>query len=133
MNETTLKDDVAAKLADLLGDLQQHAGELRRGDCYCIEGALCELYRRETGHGQWILTSRSGFDSVYSFQDGDGRGLHEDTAPSRVNEWACRAAQFGPSRGSLERDGYYVDLLDLNDGSGREAPWSFADFQKVLR
>lgn len=52
-----LKPDVAAKLVALLRTPEfkdhQTMGYLRRGDCYCILGVICELYRRETGVGGW--------------------------------------------------------------------------------
>lgn len=35
-----LKPDVAKKLCELLPTLQQTTGYLRRGDCFCVEGAL---------------------------------------------------------------------------------------------
>ena len=36
------------------GQLKQGRGVLRREDEYCILGAACEFYRRETGSGEWI-------------------------------------------------------------------------------
>ena len=35
------------------GEFQQATGCLRYGDGYCCLGVACELYRRETGEGEW--------------------------------------------------------------------------------
>jgi len=36
------------------GEFEQHRGSLRDDHGYCCLGVACELYRRETGVGEWV-------------------------------------------------------------------------------
>src|SRR5690348_11198711 len=52
-----MKQDIAVKWAEALesGEYMQALGRLRRPNpiAYCCLGVLCELYRLETGLGDW--------------------------------------------------------------------------------
>lgn len=52
----------AQKLAKALrsGEYEQTRGALRTTKGYCCLGVACELYRQETGVGEWIENTRNG-------------------------------------------------------------------------
>ena len=52
MNENATKWVAALKS----NEFEQGRFRLRRQDteCYCVMGVACELYRRETGRGEWV-------------------------------------------------------------------------------
>lgn len=45
---------------------KQITGALRSKDCFCFEGAMCEVYRKRTHHGRWLADGFNLYDS-YSF------------------------------------------------------------------
>jgi hypothetical protein len=71
----------AAKLES--GRYAQAAGALRRGDSFCCLGVLCELFREETGEGEWVGALPGG---QYRFV---ARGCGSAVAlPVSVRDWA---------------------------------------------
>lgn len=52
----------AQKLAKALrsGEYEQAGGALRTTKGYCCLGVACEVYRQETGVGEWIENTRNG-------------------------------------------------------------------------
>lgn len=64
------------------GDFDQTTGVLHDEAGYCCLGVACELYRRETGQGEWESEVDEGFhrDTL--------RFLGEpSTLPNKVREW----------------------------------------------
>ena len=51
----------------LSGDYKKGQGSLKKRDCYCVMGVLCDLHRKETGAGRWI--NLVGFDESYESED----------------------------------------------------------------
>lgn len=104
-----IKPEIAQKLCALLPTLQQCKWRLRKGDCFCFEGALCELYRRETGRGNWC---------GHAF-DLDGR-MNSTSLPPAVKAWATKDADTARFYGAT------ASIVNDEDG------WSFAAFVKEL-
>lgn len=120
MARHNLKPEVAAKLRALLPTLTKTRRIAKRGDCFCFEGALFELYRRETGLGYWKPEA-----------DGERFALGDHAPTSCVGdltavaEWATVNGR-GPV---FNGDAAYV----LNDGLCGRREWSFADFIAALQ
>jgi len=85
-------------------DTQKAVAWLRVDNCYCIEGALCEQYRQQTGNGEWYrLTNET--DPVYAFGMG-GFNSEYSIMPPEVR------AYFGiPFTGPS-----LISINDQNDG-----------------
>lgn len=118
-----LKPEVAAKLCALLPTLKQTTRDGKRGECYCFEGAICELYRRETGEGQWIPVPDDA-DDAEQFAVGDKDSSCVGDLPA-VAEWATVDGR-GPM---FNGDSAYI----LNDGVCGRRQWSFDDFVVALQ
>lgn len=74
---------VAAILAVLAEKPAQTFLALRAGPgCYCLEGVVCEAYRRATGLGEWMPIGVGG----ERFRDGSG--LARNCAGEEVKLWA---------------------------------------------
>lgn len=101
------------------GDYEQGKSALRSGDQYCCLGVACEVYRKETGQGEWQGRELAGgVTSIWAFRDGyDESSL----LPSRVREWLgikTVSANFNrPVLGNGTDDPCYTcyTLTDLND------------------
>lgn len=112
MARHNLKPEVASKLCALLPTLKRCSGQLRRGDRFCVNGALCELYRRETGDGVW-LEDGSFFGAL--------AGSDRVDPPYGVVEWALD----DENESVFEINGR--PAWHLNDSG-----WSFSRFVKAL-
>ena len=78
-------------------DDQIAKGALRIGDCFCVMGMACDIYREDTGQGEWV----EGPDvRAFRFR-GEMETLH---SPWQVDDYF-----FGP-------EGFPPDLMDENDG-----------------
>lgn len=136
MSNNTILPELAPKLAALLRGSLQTTGALMRiseeqGYCYCIEGVICELYRLETGCGEWVdeVEDGSAPNNAGSFRLGFKD--HWDAAPLEVIQWATgstiTAVEFDvgncPSRSFLP----LRRAIELND-----AGWDFNDFANAL-
>lgn len=118
-----LKPEVAKKLRRMLlsGKFKKTRNELRSGtSCrMCVEGVICELFRLETGRGEW---SANGSFAVDGYERGGG-------VPPPVLKWA-----------DGEHDRLTIEdrpLTELNDGEDCAGntfrPWSFAKFADALK
>lgn len=132
-----LKPEVAKKLAALLtsGEFTQMRGSLGKFEddklCkLCFLGALCELYRRETGNGSW----RGSASSIAEFYL-NGYGFTADT-PAEVDEWAVVGNVDSDTYDFLldcecpaveVETGIIQSLPNLNDGSSRLSFETLAD------
>ena len=54
--------------------------QLRDGELFCVMGRLCEVYRKETGNGEW---------------EGDQFLGHFTAMPQKVLEWAGIEEPYG--------------------------------------
>lgn len=84
------------------GRYKQTQDTLRRGDCFCAEGVLCDVYRRHAKKGRWVRVSDSGSPwHLFSFRLDGGPGI--TVAPGTVDRWFG----FGPEQPSR--------LIHMND------------------
>lgn len=101
-----MNQDVQVKWTGALrsGEFEQGRLRLRTGDTYCCLGVLCELYRRETGKGQWLQVVNGG---TYYFE-----AAPDVTSmmylPGPVRRWA--GLDTVPAASDLESD-----MTALND------------------
>lgn len=106
-----MNPEIKAKWVALLksGEIEQTTTLLRRISTtgklrMCVNGVLCELYRRETNKGQWSLVESYGHRFV---DDKDDSSCHMLTID--VMDWAG-------FRGDLVVDGRTKTLSSFNDG-----------------
>ena len=67
------------------GAYPQAMGALRRGDAYCCLGVACDLYRRATGHGDWV--GRWTVDGRFVYVSPDARESAVEVLSPVVKEW----------------------------------------------
>ncbi len=89
------------------GEFQQTKGVLRSPEGYCCLGVACEVYRRETGAGEW--------DDSNQFQG------HGDVPPIEVQRW------LGLKRANGAMDDDSLCLTERNDDGD-----SFAQIAAVI-
>lgn len=96
------------KAIELLAELKQTEGALRKGDCYCFLGVLCETYRRVTGEGAWLRDpySKDLYDFVVK-----GMRYGQDLPPV-VQEWF---GFEGTDPLLPDGEGEYYQATELND------------------
>ncbi len=74
INEERVRKGIAALRS---GEFKKTKGRMKKGDCFCALGVFTEVYRRETGQGEWmrrptgdgifkIGTERSSTDLPYT-------------------------------------------------------------------
>ena len=93
------------------GKYQQAKGRLRRGNSYCCLGVACDIYRKETGKGQW--------DSAFRFQIGNLKGC--SFLPFNVKEW------FGLKHACD------MELLSCNDFDRKRSNLSGIGFPEIAQ
>lgn len=94
------------------GEYDQTRGRLHlENDGYCCLGVACEVYRKETGQGEWSYAHGIGW-----FQPGPDRQAGSAHLPKEVREWLGMTTDYG----SVDReDGSLTSLVDMNDnGAG---------------
>lgn len=79
-----MKPEIKQLLLTKLPEYQINKYSLRHGNCYCVLGVLCDLYRIETGQGEWVLSDDNPED--YRFVLGSFESLVD--APPLVTQWA---------------------------------------------
>jgi len=84
---------------------KQGFGALRRGDCYCPLGRLCELHRLEVG-GVWVRTDV--IDGTYKYLN------NQSSLPGVVVKWAGLTT-FYPRINNTR-------ILTLNDDQRKSFP-----------
>lgn len=82
-----MRPDIKAALVKIVRDceLPVGSGALRSAEPerYCLLGIVCELYRRQTELGEWVICDDK---KTYSFALGQTR--RSALAPLKVEEWA---------------------------------------------
>lgn len=104
------------------GDYLQGAGSLRPSqDAYCCLGVLCDVYKRETGNGEFDV-DRQGFFVGGEFDD--------TQPPPLVLDWIGN--NYKDMFITLDEEaGLYKSIVSLNDGiSCRKR--SFAEIADIL-
>ncbi len=109
------------------GEKKKTRSTLRRGEkSFCCLGVLCEIYRQETGEGEWIK-DEDGLLFDDGISDSDAANL-----PRGVREWAEMAGASGATRfGSLMSMNHeeFYSLVSINDDTNK----SFKDIAKIIR
>jgi hypothetical protein len=110
--------------ADLLvatlrsGEFSQTKGALKNNKGFCCLGVACELYRRETGNGNWLT---DGNEDLYVV----GKESERGALPKSVQNWlGTRSAN--PST-SVTREDFPLSLAELNDDG-----WSFEKIADLI-
>lgn len=110
MAELTMKER-RKKWADALRVEQGRAiHRLRKRYCFCVLGIGCEVYRVETGNGEWI----PGHDDEWNFFI--GHSAYPSLMPPEVKEWYGLRGSMGGFDVAGERE--YISTLS-DDGK----PW----------
>lgn len=141
-----IKPGLVPELVELLRTSKQTCKVLRdkEGSCYCVEGLLCELYRRH--HPD----SSGWFDSLFRVRVvlPDGRGGYRESGagwcPPSVIEWATTNNRHPSIITDYPGEPDPIALWRLNDGMVLERvgqsdtlsfypAWSFEDFIKALQ
>lgn len=97
-----MKQEIAQKWSAALrsGEFKQGKVRLRPADGYCCLGVLCELYRRETGEGEW-----HGGPLVFVFETPPKNGETSSAAlPNSVMEWSGIGSAFAMFDQETRRD-----------------------------
>lgn len=94
------------------GEFKQGVTYLQKDGCFCVVGVLCELFRRETGRGEWRYSEENG---VFYFKVGED--CFGSAAPSEVSRWA--QVPVGLWTTNVKGDfGREMELWELNDSLG---------------
>lgn len=98
------------------GEYKQIAGMLRNGNCYCVEGILCELYRQQHPEtSRWVPTDHLAEVPEYKeLQVFVVDRAQEDARctiamPKEVLNWAGLESVF------LTYNGHRTSIIQLND------------------
>lgn len=77
-----MNKEMVKKWADALvsGEYKQTFGALKKNGCYCVLGVLCNLYKKETGKGDWNPLANY---EVFLIND----KCHTGTIPTEVQSW----------------------------------------------
>lgn len=102
------------------GEFYQAHGALKRGNSYCCLGVMCEIFRRETGKGEWITREASPLIRESDAFVIDGDLTFPSTLPPAVREWLGTESQ-NPVFPKDAPDGYHfrdLSLAEMNDCGG---------------
>ncbi len=118
-----MKKKVKEKLVEALlsGRYEKCKGAMRSTrNRFCVEGVLCDLYKQETGKGEWSHVPEQWplKREVVSFVTGDDK-VYGYGIPPEVSKWA----------GSTYSKSLGMDLIALNDIVGL----NFGDLAETVR
>lgn len=103
------------------GQFHQGRGSLRIGGSYCCLGVACELYRRETGQGEWRVIPGDG---TYDFHV---NGISEHAIlPPIVKNWLGLLESSGGYE--KDSDGMLTQQLTADNDGGK----SFIDIAEII-
>jgi hypothetical protein len=85
-----MNQEIKQRWVDALrsGEFEQGHGRLRRPAGYCCLGVLCELYRRDTGDGDWRDDAENDQSIFVLASSGDTMMSHTAFPPNAVMRWA---------------------------------------------
>lgn len=80
-----MNQEIKAKWVAALrsGEYEQGTSHLNKDDKFCCLGVLCDIYRKETGEGEWQPTG-DGYASQFKIQN----DWESKVTPSIVAGWA---------------------------------------------
>ncbi len=99
------------------GDYQKTKHALKQDDKFCCLGVLCDLYRKETGDGEWIKDG-----NFYRFKVANK--IDDGTLPLKVRKWA----ELGESNPSIIGVSTNLALSQHNDWTDR----TFNDIAELI-
>lgn len=131
-----LRKPVVDILIPLLSANKQTTGVLRKKDCYCFEGLLCEAYRQahpDVGCG-WVLDQ--GTYTFYVHYRGS-TGQHHYEFDNAVAPWVVRRWATGGTYPRFAREHSRFansECKPLTSASTlNDQGWTFAKFKKELQ
>jgi hypothetical protein len=77
------------------GEFKQGTRRLRPGDSFCCLGVACELYRRETGHGEWVDDDDIYVGPIHTFKLEERPFGESSVLPVQVMRWLGWVDQAG--------------------------------------
>ena len=95
----------------------QGTGLLKCGTTFCILGVFCDVFRKVTGKGKWILSDRNSDTQSFVLHDDDKEG-DVLRMPIQVMKWYGFNNSWGGYLLPLDSGSKYADytsLLSLND------------------
>jgi hypothetical protein len=91
------------------GEYQQGKAHLQTGDGkFCCLGVLCDLYRKETGHGYWTTYYN---DKAFNLP---GESTSPYYPPLEINKWVERETNW--VKVSITINGLSRPIAEHNDG-----------------
>lgn len=124
-----MKTEVKKKwvYALMSGKYMQGKGQLRQRNQYCCLGVLCDIYKENTGKGEWVnpnSTNDRASLREFQYENSDGETRRAAAVlPKPVREWAGLESNqpFVPKLGTT--------LSTLNDDNKHD----FTDIASVIR
>jgi hypothetical protein len=113
-----LRPEAKELILDLLDTVPQCRDYLRRGECMCIEGVLCDAYHQLTGEGEW---------QGDAFICGDMR--HATYLPPAAYEWLFDNPNLNWFDVKLIHDDVVHSAQFWNDKGGIDFP----TFQQLIK
>ncbi len=108
------------------GKYKQGKNRLRTDDKFCCLGVLCDIYRKETGKGEW----RGNIKKVFA-PDKESDDSTEGELPCIVSDWA----KLESENPRIEFGGDIASISNLNDGRRQDKipVHSFKEIAKVIK
>ena len=91
---------------------------LQTDDGYCCLGVACDLYRIETGNGEWISPEWSGMlpvNKFFTFESNNGLKRDSFTLSTEVQDWLGMRTGDGAIGYGTDSNGTVQTLTALND------------------
>lgn len=119
-----MKPEIKAALVAALesGEYKQGTGFLHEGDCFCLEGVLCDLAVK-AGVAQWRLN----YKNVWAISSVGADFWMYRSVPHDLVLWA------GLEDLELQYQGERRYWYELNDGRGIVNPLTFPDLAKLIK
>lgn len=120
-----MKPEIKAALVAALesGEYKQGKGFLHEGDCFCLEGVLCDLAVK-VGLAEWVRS----VGGIYSLVEHAYGFSGYRALPTAIVEWAGLADDP-----TLMYKGKQYRWYVLNDGIGKGQPLTFPELAKLIK
>ncbi len=101
------------------GEYKQATGALRKDDCFCVFGVLCDIYSKKNNE-PWKKTNTTCTPGTHEI---DGT---TDCVPDQVYKWAGIQVVFGVSDAFIDLPKVNT-IINLNDNDNKTFP-EIADY-----
>lgn len=124
-----MKPEIKAALVAALesGEYKKGTQYLKRGECFCLEGVLCDLAVK-VGLADWVADRVPGSGGIYCLVEHTYGFSGYRSLPTAIVEWAG-LADYPTLMYKGERFRWYV----LNDGIGKDHPLTFPELAKLIK